>query len=68
MPVFKFKSHDEARRALWNFNPDSDYYRRIARLLEFGFRICPPDIIPGIHAFKSIEEANSFNAAALKDK
>lgn len=60
MPVYKFKSYEQARQALWNFNPDNDYFIRIARLFNLGFRLSPPVCRRGVFYFRNIEEANAF--------
>lgn len=60
MPVYKFKSFEDARQALWNFNPDAEYYRRVARLFELGFTLSPPVCKHGLFPFRSIEEANAW--------
>ncbi len=57
MPVYPFKSFDEAQKALWNFNPDDAYYRRVAQLFELAFRLSPPRCRRGVFPFRSIEEA-----------
>lgn len=64
MPVYKFKSFEEAERALWNFNPDAGYYRRVAGLFELAFRLSPPKCRRGVLAFHSLDEAK--NSAWLK--
>jgi len=57
MPVYKFKSFEDAERALWNFNPDSDYYRRVAGLFQITFKLSPPACKRGVHPYRNIEEA-----------
>lgn len=32
MPVYKYKTFEEADQALWNFNPDENYYYQIHQL------------------------------------
>ncbi|MFH0975663.1 MAG: hypothetical protein V1874_07750 [Spirochaetota bacterium] len=59
MPIYKYKSFEDARRALWTYNPDAVYFKRIARLFEIGFRLSPPVCKRGVFPFHSIEEANS---------
>jgi hypothetical protein len=58
MPVYKYKTFEEAEQALWNFNPDEEYYNDLNDFLEFACEICPPFYPRGIFKFKTIEEAN----------
>ncbi len=58
MPVFKYKTFEEAERALWNFHPDESYFRRVAELWDFADKLCPICYPRGIFKYKSIEEAN----------
>jgi hypothetical protein len=58
MPIQKFKTFEEAQRALWCFNPDENYYRNVRELFKLGDRLCPPDFPRGIFKYKTIEEAN----------
>ncbi len=60
MPVYKFKTFEDAERALWTLNPDDEYYRRVRGLFEIAFRLAPPKCRRGIFRFSSIEEANEF--------
>ena len=58
MPVFKYKSFDEAEKALWNFNPDDAYFQRILKLFEFARQLNPIRFPRGIFKYRTIEEAN----------
>ncbi|HFE64893.1 hypothetical protein B1H10_07940 [candidate division KSB1 bacterium 4484_188] len=58
MPVYKFKTFEEAERALWNFNPDEAYYARVAELWNFANKLSPVSYPRGIFKFRSLEEAN----------
>lgn len=58
MPVFKFKTFEEAERALWNFNPDEYYYQRVSELWDFVNELNPIFFPSGIFKFKTIEDAN----------
>ncbi len=59
VPVWKFRSHDEARRALW-LEPDDP---RIGAAIDtvLGFARLGPQVPPprGVRKFRSIEEANA---------
>jgi hypothetical protein len=58
MPVFKYKTFEEAERALWNFKPDENYFKRVAELWDFANQLNPIRYPRGIFKFKTIEEAN----------
>jgi hypothetical protein len=58
MPIQKFKTFDDAEKALWNFHPDDNYYRRVAELWDFANKLNPITHPRGIFKFKTIEEAN----------
>jgi len=36
MPIYKYKTFEEAEKALWNLHPDEKYYDRIAELWDFA--------------------------------
>lgn len=58
MPVQKFKTFEEAERALWNFHPDEAYFKQVRALWNFANKINPIAYPRGIFKFKSMEEAN----------
>ena len=58
MPVFKYKTYEEAEKALWNFNPGEKYYDRVSELWDFANELSSISYPQGIFKFKSIEEAN----------
>ena len=58
MPVQKFKSFEDAEKALWNYEPDDAYFQRVRRLFEFAEKLNPIRCPHGIFKFKTIEEAN----------
>jgi hypothetical protein len=58
MPIYKFKSFEEAEQALWNFHPDEAYFRKVADLWNFAGRLLPISCQKGIFKFKSLEAAN----------
>ena len=41
MPVYKYKTFEEAERALWNFHPDEAYFRKVADLWNFANKLLP---------------------------
>jgi len=58
--IYKFKTFEEAQKALWNSEPNEEYYKQIKALFTMAFTINPPQCKHGIFAFKTIEESNEF--------
>ena len=58
MPVYKYKTFEEADRALWNFHPDEAYFKKVADLWNFAGKLLPISYPKGIFKFRSMEEAN----------
>ena len=58
MTIYKYKTFEEAERALWNFHPDETYFRKVAELWSFANRLSPVSCPTGIFKFRSLEEAN----------
>jgi hypothetical protein len=59
MTVTKYRTFEEAERALWEFNPDDDYFRKVAAMFELMGKIQPkPAFRKGLFKYRSIEEAD----------
>ena len=58
MPVTKFRSLDEARRAQWSEGGSDENLRRLAFVLSLWSTLRPKRFPPGVHKYRSIEEAN----------
>jgi len=58
MPVQKFKTFEEAEKALIICNPDEAYFKRISQLMDFANKLNPISWPKGIFKFKTIEDAN----------
>jgi hypothetical protein len=58
MPVYKYKTFEDAEKALWNRKPDEKYLERVAELWEFANELNPIIYPRGIFKFKTFEEAN----------
>lgn len=60
MPLYRYKSYDEAREALYCFEPDEKYYKRISNLFRLAFRLAPPQSQKGLHVFRTFAEAQKI--------
>ena len=58
MPVQRFRSYDDARRALWCDRNDPRLHVRIATLWAASRRLVARQIPRGVRKFRSIDEAN----------
>ncbi len=58
MPVYKYKTFEDAEKALWNFKPDEKYFKRIEGLFQLAGGISAVKYPKGIFKFKTIEKAN----------
>ena len=59
MPVQKFRSLDDARRALWTRSDDPRLPARARNLMAFSRRLAVVHAPPGVRKFRTIEEANA---------
>lgn len=57
MPVYKFKTFEEARNALLVKNPDENYYRMLSGFYETFGKLFNRKFPHGVYRFKTIEEA-----------
>jgi hypothetical protein len=58
MPIQKFRSFEDARRALWVSSQQHHLIARIKSLWAFSTRLVPRQIPRGVRKFRSIEAAN----------
>lgn len=58
MPIQKFKTFEEAEKALLNPHPDEAYLKRVGELWDFANELNPISYPRGIFKFRTIEEAN----------
>jgi hypothetical protein len=68
VPVQRFRSYDDARRALWCDRDAPELHRRIARLWAAGLRLAPLRIPRGLRKFRTIEEANREREQWVADR
>jgi hypothetical protein len=72
MPIQKFKSFEEAEKALWTFKPDSEYYKRIRAFYRLFSKLSKFSYPRGVYKFRDLEEAEEhkmnviLNAAIKK--
>ena len=59
MPVYKFRSFEEAREALWVDEVDDACLKRIADLWAMSEALSPKRYKPGVYRYRSIEEAQA---------
>lgn len=68
MPVYTYRSFEDAERALWESNPGPGYYRRIAQLFDLAFRLARPRAHRGVFTYASIEQAQEDRARQLAEE
>jgi hypothetical protein len=56
--IHRYRSFEEAQRALWRFETDAEYYRMLADLFHLGRRLASSTRPAGVFRFHSIEDAN----------
>ncbi len=57
MPVYKFRTFEEARQALWHDGLDQRYLERLAKLWAFSARLKQPAFPPGVYKYRDIADA-----------
>jgi len=58
VPVKKFETFEDAKKALWHFHPDKGYLEELASLWRFADKLSSIKYPKGVFKFKTIEEAN----------
>jgi hypothetical protein len=56
MPIKKFTSFNEASKALWELNPDIEYYERMKRHFDFWSKLSKQKSKAGVQKFRSYED------------
>jgi hypothetical protein len=56
MPITKYKTFEEAEKALYCFNPDNNYYDRLEKFFQIATDLYPPKAKRGIIKFRTFEE------------
>ena len=63
MPVQKFRTLDEATRALWTHSDDPRLPSHVRGLMAFSRRLAIVHAPPGVRRFRTMEEANAERKA-----
>lgn len=63
MPVERYRSLDDARRALWTRRPDPSLIPRIRHLWAFSRRLAPGPAPRGLRKFRTREDADAEREA-----
>ena len=58
MPVYKFRTFDEAKKSQWVFNTDDSYFNKVKELFEIAHHLNPIKYPKGIFYYKTLEQAN----------
>jgi hypothetical protein len=66
MPVFRYKSFEQAQQALWQYGTGREYYRQVSNLFDFydKLRARTPS---GIFKFESLEAFDKQKMAWIVD-
>ena len=60
MPIRKFHSLEEARRALWVRPGTPEHSRALRSVFWLAARFCPaPQVPPGVFKYRTLEEAQA---------
>ena len=62
MPVIRYKSFEQAQKALWHYQKGSEYYRLIENLFDFYDRLKPHPYPHGIFKYENLESFNRQKA------
>ena len=68
MPVYKYKSLQEARDALVVQKPDENYYKMLSGFYETFGKIFTKKFPHGVYKFKTIEEAQKQKEDWILDR
>jgi cyclopropane fatty-acyl-phospholipid synthase-like methyltransferase len=67
MTIQKFKTFEEAERALWNFKPDEKYYKQVREFYKLFAKLNKFSYPHGVFKFKTFEEAEEHKMKAIID-
>ena len=58
MPIEKFKTFEAARKALWCFEPDEEYYRKVSDHWILALKLYKKNCPRGVFKYRSVSEAD----------
>ena len=62
MPVYRYRTHEEAHRARWKWPGDPQLGRMMGQALHMGARMWPLARPAGVRKFRSVAEANAWRS------
>ena len=65
MKIQKFRTFEEAERALWNLRPDEKYYEKMIAFYDLFTKLSEFSYPKGIFKFKTLEEAEEHKMNAI---
>lgn len=65
MSIQKFKSFEEAEKALWITNPDPAYFKRIRAFYKLFSKLSKFSYPKGVYKFHNLEEAEQHRMNAI---
>ena len=65
MSIQKFKSFEEAEKALWVSNPDAAYFKRVRAFYKLFSKLSKFSYPKGVHKFRNLEEAEQHRMNAI---
>ena len=68
LSIKKFKTFEDAERALWVFNPDEIYYKKILKLFDNRLYLKVNKTPCGIFKYKTFEDAEKDKIKWLSNK
>ncbi len=69
MPVLKYKTFEEAEQKLWNFKPDSNYFKMVLSLNNTMFKKAILKNFPrGVFKYKTLTDAQKDMEDWLKKR
>jgi len=60
MPVYRFRTHEEAHQSRWMKPGDSRIGSTLRQVLYMGERLCPRARPHGVHKFRTLIEARAW--------
>ncbi|MCK5033685.1 MAG: hypothetical protein KAS18_08625 [Calditrichia bacterium] len=58
MPVYKYRTFDDAKKSQWVFNTDAAYFNSVQELFKIAYRLNPVKYPRGVFLYKTFTDAN----------